>query len=70
MILAARADRSRLCSITTGFLFFMANFNSIVMKFGGTSVGRAWGLSIYAAVIVKYRDEKTERSVELEDYLR
>ena len=32
--------------------------------------GRKWGLSIYAAVIVKYRDEKTERAVQLEDYLR
>jgi 2,3,4,5-tetrahydropyridine-2-carboxylate N-succinyltransferase len=32
--------------------------------------GRAWGLSLYAAVIVKYRDEKTERAVQLEDYLR
>jgi len=32
--------------------------------------GRDWGLSLYAAVIVKYRDEKTERSVQLEDYLR
>src|SRR5687768_4693015 len=32
--------------------------------------GRSWGLSLYAAVIVKYRDEKTESSVQLEDYLR
>ena len=32
--------------------------------------GREWGLSLYAAVIVKYRDEKTEGSVQLEDYLR
>jgi len=32
--------------------------------------GRNWGLSLYAAVIVKYRDEKTEASVQLEDYLR
>lgn len=32
--------------------------------------GRNWGLSLYAAVIVKYRDEKTESSVQLEDYLR
>src|SRR5216683_6924963 len=32
--------------------------------------GRNWGLSLYAAVIVKYRDEKTERAVQLEDYLR
>lgn len=32
--------------------------------------GRDWGISIYAAVIVKYRDEKTDRAVQLEDYLR
>ncbi len=32
--------------------------------------GRAWGLALYAPVIVKYRDEKTDRSVQLEDYLR
>lgn len=32
--------------------------------------GREWGISIYAAVIVKYRDEKTDRAVQLEDYLR
>src|SRR5437868_5648709 len=32
--------------------------------------GRAWGLSLDAPVIVKYRDEKTERAVKLEDYLR
>jgi 2,3,4,5-tetrahydropyridine-2-carboxylate N-succinyltransferase len=32
--------------------------------------GEAWGLSLYAPVIVKYRDEKTERAVRLEDYLR
>jgi 2,3,4,5-tetrahydropyridine-2-carboxylate N-succinyltransferase len=32
--------------------------------------GREWGLSLYAPVIVKYRDEKTDRAVQLEDYLR
>jgi 2,3,4,5-tetrahydropyridine-2-carboxylate N-succinyltransferase len=32
--------------------------------------GREWGLSLYAPIIVKYRDEKTERAVKLEDYLR
>ena len=32
--------------------------------------GREWGLSLYAPVIVKYRDEKTDRAVKLEDYLR
>ena len=32
--------------------------------------GSEWGLSLYAPVIVKYRDEKTDRSVKLEDYLR
>ena len=35
-----------------------------------SEVGQAWGLSLYAPVIVKYRDEKTERAVQLEDYLR
>jgi 2,3,4,5-tetrahydropyridine-2-carboxylate N-succinyltransferase len=32
--------------------------------------GREWHLSLYAPVIVKYRDEKTDRAVRLEDYLR
>jgi 2,3,4,5-tetrahydropyridine-2,6-dicarboxylate N-succinyltransferase len=32
--------------------------------------GKAWGLSVYAPVIVKYRDEKTELSAQLEDFLR
>jgi 2,3,4,5-tetrahydropyridine-2-carboxylate N-succinyltransferase len=36
------------------------------------SKGRSeeWGLSLYTPVIVKYRDEKTDRGVELEDWLR
>jgi len=29
-----------------------------------------WGLSLYTPVIVKYRDEKTQGSIELEDILR
>ena len=29
-----------------------------------------WGVSLYAPVIVKYRDEKTDRGVELEEWLR
>jgi 2,3,4,5-tetrahydropyridine-2,6-dicarboxylate N-succinyltransferase len=29
-----------------------------------------WGISLYAPVIVKYRDEKTDRGVELENWLR
>lgn len=29
-----------------------------------------WGLSLYTPVIVKYRDEKTESSIELEEWLR
>ena len=32
--------------------------------------GPEWGLSLYTPVIVKYRDDKTARSVELEDWLR
>jgi 2,3,4,5-tetrahydropyridine-2-carboxylate N-succinyltransferase len=35
-----------------------------------TEQGREWGLSLYAAIIVKYRDEKTDTAVQLEDYLR
>jgi len=29
-----------------------------------------WNLSLYTPVIVKYRDEKTARGIELEDWLR
>jgi 2,3,4,5-tetrahydropyridine-2,6-dicarboxylate N-succinyltransferase len=36
------------------------------------SKGKAadWGLSLYTPVIVKYRDQKTQSSIELEDWLR
>jgi 2,3,4,5-tetrahydropyridine-2-carboxylate N-succinyltransferase len=41
---------------------------------GGRSVntdkGRDWNLSLYAPVIVKYRDEKTDAATQLEDLLR
>jgi 2,3,4,5-tetrahydropyridine-2-carboxylate N-succinyltransferase len=32
--------------------------------------GLEWGLSLYTPVIVKYRDEKTESGIELEEWLR
>jgi len=32
--------------------------------------GKDWNLSLYTPVIVKYRDEKTDRTIELEDWLR
>lgn len=32
--------------------------------------GQGWGLSLYTPVIVKYRDEKTDQSIELEELLR
>ncbi len=32
--------------------------------------GKAWDLSLYTPVIVKYRDEKTDKGIELEDWLR
>jgi 2,3,4,5-tetrahydropyridine-2-carboxylate N-succinyltransferase len=32
--------------------------------------GAKWGLSLYAAIIVKYRDEKTDARVRLEEFLR
>lgn len=35
-----------------------------------TGFGKENGLSLYAPVIVKYRDEKTDASTKLEDYLR
>jgi len=36
----------------------------------GHPASEAWGLSLYAPVIVKYRDEKTDLSTALEDLLR
>lgn len=36
----------------------------------GKGKGAEWGLSLYAPVIVKYRDERTEAKVQLEDLLR
>lgn len=32
--------------------------------------GAKWGLSLYTPIIVKYRDERTDKGVELEDILR
>jgi 2,3,4,5-tetrahydropyridine-2-carboxylate N-succinyltransferase len=32
--------------------------------------GKEWGLSVYAPIIVKYRDEKTDLRTQLEDLLR
>ena len=32
--------------------------------------GKEWGISLYTPVIVKYRDEKTDAKVQLEDFLR
>ncbi len=32
--------------------------------------GRQWNLSLYTPVIVKYRDEKTDAGIQLEDLLR
>src|SRR5436190_21323789 len=35
-----------------------------------TDKARAWGLSLYAPIIVKYRDEKTDAATQLEEALR
>ncbi len=32
--------------------------------------GKEWGLSLYTPVIIKYRDEKTDQAVRLEEWLR
>ena len=41
-----------------------------VAKGKGHELSQDWGLSLYAPVIVKYRDEKTDLSTTLEDLLR
>jgi 2,3,4,5-tetrahydropyridine-2-carboxylate N-succinyltransferase len=35
-----------------------------------SSPGKEWGISLYTPVIVKYRDEKTDTKIQLEDLLR
>ncbi len=35
-----------------------------------SGIGKEWGISLYTPVIVKYRDEKTEAKIQLEDLLR
>ncbi len=47
--------------------------NAVVVpgsRAGIKGAAKDWGLSLYAPVIVKYRDEKTDRGAELEDWLR
>lgn len=41
-----------------------------VSKGKGHALSQEWGLSLYAPVIVKYRDDKTDLSTTLEDLLR
>jgi len=36
----------------------------------GSGPGKAWGIYLYTPVIVKYRDEKTDTKIQLEDLLR
>lgn len=47
--------------------------NAVVVP-GSRAVGKGkaadWGISLYTPVIVKYRDDKTARGVELEEWLR
>jgi 2,3,4,5-tetrahydropyridine-2-carboxylate N-succinyltransferase len=35
-----------------------------------SGAGKEWGISVYTPVIVKYRDEKTDTRIQLEDLLR
>jgi len=32
--------------------------------------GKEWGISLYTPVIIKYRDQKTDTKIQLEDLLR
>jgi 2,3,4,5-tetrahydropyridine-2,6-dicarboxylate N-succinyltransferase len=41
-----------------------------VKKDAAKGEAKAWNLSLYTPVIVKYRDEKTNKGIELEDWLR
>jgi 2,3,4,5-tetrahydropyridine-2-carboxylate N-succinyltransferase len=41
-----------------------------VRKNAAGGEAKDWNLSLYTPVIVKYRDEKTDRGIELEDWLR
>jgi 2,3,4,5-tetrahydropyridine-2-carboxylate N-succinyltransferase len=47
--------------------------NAVVVP-GSRAIGKGkaaeWNLSLYTPVIVKYRDERTNRAIELEDWLR
>jgi 2,3,4,5-tetrahydropyridine-2-carboxylate N-succinyltransferase len=47
--------------------------NAVVVP-GSRAIGKGkaagWNLSLYTPVIVKYRDERTDRAIELEDLLR
>jgi 2,3,4,5-tetrahydropyridine-2,6-dicarboxylate N-succinyltransferase len=42
----------------------------VVKKSAAQVEAKDWNLSLYTPVIVKYRDEKTDRGIELEDWLR
>ncbi|MDR3749999.1 MAG: 2,3,4,5-tetrahydropyridine-2,6-dicarboxylate N-succinyltransferase [Terracidiphilus sp.] len=57
----------------TGDLPLIIPENAVVVP-GSRAVskgkGQEWGLSLYAPVIVKYRDDKTDQSTALEDLLR
>jgi 2,3,4,5-tetrahydropyridine-2,6-dicarboxylate N-succinyltransferase len=41
-----------------------------VTKHAANGKAKDWNLSLYTPVIVKYRDEKTDKGIELEDWLR
>lgn len=48
--------------------------NNAVVVAGSRAVtsgkGKEWGISLYTPVIIKYRDEKTDTKIQLEDLLR
>ncbi len=35
-----------------------------------SGIGKEWGISVYTPIIVKYRDQKTDTKIQLEDLLR
>jgi 2,3,4,5-tetrahydropyridine-2-carboxylate N-succinyltransferase len=60
----SRAVSSRVVSSST------VSSRAAGQRTGKTGAADEWGLSLYTPVIVKYRDQKTDRGIELEDWLR
>ncbi len=64
--------RGKVCRATADRSLEVPEGAVVVPGSRAVSKGQAaeWGISLYTPVIVKYRDEKTDKGVELEEWLR